>query len=302
MSSKTIFARHGPLLAPISTTVSPFFVPPAPVSAPVCSGDVAEAVGDVLEDAVNALLEREALAGAGLLRLGERRVTSLPLEQHGELLLEAGDLLLAPVRLLLVALDQGASQVLAGLLQLGHLALVALVGFAACVLLPDLHRDQRVARILGRQHLGQLGLLELDRGLQHGLDLTLDRVGALVVEVLGDPLRDLLAAVLELLLHLRAEPAHALLELVLHVIDVRRRALRVDYAGADLDRLRDRLDGGNAGLVALAYHLGRALVGDRQRLDDDAVVDRSHRGVLLLGVEGQLVEVRTRGFHGGSRR
>ena len=79
--------------------------------------------------------------------------------------------------------------------------------------------------------------------------------------LLGDLLGDLGAALLEGLAEVLAELADPLLEDPLHVVDVRRGALGVDHAGADLDRLDDGLGGGRAGLGALAHDLGGALVG-----------------------------------------
>ena len=84
-----------------------------------------------------------------------------------------------------------------------------------------------------------------------------------------------LVARLERLAEPLAQLAGLALELGADVVDLGRGALALEHAGADLDRVADRLRRRVPGLGALADEPGRALVVDGERLDHEAVADRA---------------------------
>ena len=239
-------------------------------------GGVSAGCRDLLDRLVDALLEAEALAGAGLLGLGQAQIALVALELDADALGQLPDLRVQRPVLLRVALAE-----------LGELLAMALLGIEHRLGGAHLRGHERVARILGGEHLLELLLLMLDRGDEHLLDLALDGVGPLDVEVLGDVLDDLGAALLERAAEILAELADPLLEHALHVVDVGGRSLGVDHPGADLDRLGDGLGRRGPGLGPLADDLGRPLVGDRQGRDHDPVAERPNRRRFV--VQRQLV-------------
>ena len=103
-------------------------------------------------------------------------------------------------------------------------------------------------------------------------------------------------------LELLAVLAGQALELALDVVDLGRDLLAVEHPGADLDRLRDRVRAGSDRTRRAARTTpGGALVGDRQLLDHEPVVERAD-GALGAWIERELWLLG--GFHGtheGSR-
>ena len=88
-------------------------------------------------------------------------------------------------------------------------------------------------------------------------------------------------------------------ELGADVVHLRRRALALEHADADLDRVAHRLGRRVAGLGPLANELGGAAVVDGQRLDHEPVAERAD--VLVAG----LIELELWSFgrfHGNLRR
>ena len=77
------------------------------------------------------------------------------------------------------------------------------------------------------------------------------------------------------------------LELRPDVVDLRRRPLPLEHAGADLDRVAHRLRRLVAGLGALANQLRGARVVDLQALDHQPIAKRAHRAVAGV-VEREL--------------
>ena len=220
---------------------------------------------------VDALLEAEALAGAGGLCLGDALVGILALQQARNLLLEAGHLGPHPLGRLVVALAEE--------LELGPVAGFALERRLAD---PELHGDQRIRRVFGGQRADQLGLRLLDEPGDRVADL---RLNALITaeglrQLFGHRLRAGLDRAAELLLELAGHR----LDLAPHVVDVGRRLLAIEHTGADLDHLHDGVRRRLAGLGTLADDPRGGLVGDGQALDNEAVAERPD-GARRLEIE-----------------
>ena len=252
----------------------------APALGPLAAGmrgDVAAGAGDRLDRRVDALLEADPLAGSGRLRLGELELVLVLVEQAGEVLLELVDLGLHRPRLGRVRLAQ--------LLDLGA---VALLGLEDLLPDPDLHRVQRVRGVLGGQRGEQLLALLARLPGDDLLDLRLDRVVALGTEGGRDPLAERLGALLQRAAQPAVELVEALAELALDVVDVGGRALALDQAGADLDRLGHRLGRRPTLGGLLAHDPGGARVGDGQPLDHEPVLDHPDGAVAGGLIEGEL--------------
>jgi hypothetical protein len=117
-----------------------------------------------------------------------------------------------------------------------------------------------------------------------------------LLQTLLDPLHRLAVLLVD---HLAVRPRQ-LLELAPHVVDLGRGLLAIQHAGADLDRPPHAAAGLLARGRALADHPGGALVGDREPLDHDPVVDQANGPVVAVGLERELWLLR--GFHVDCRR
>ena len=100
---------------------------------------------------------------------------------------------------------------------------------------------------------------------------------------MGDPLGELLVAGLERPREALPQLAGMALELGPHVVHLGGRVLAVQHPGTDLDRVHHRAGGFLAPLHALADDPRGALVGDRETLDHQPVVQGADHAVALRG-------------------
>ncbi len=178
-------------------------------------------------------------------------------------------------------------------LDLGAVALLSLEHRLAELLLDA---DQRVRRVLGRKEPGSR-----PRAARACSSATISRTwrlhGLIAVECFGELLGDRLRALFERAFELFVELAEAGLQLAAHVIDVDRRLLGVEDAGADLDRLADRVGRGRAGLRA-ARGRPRRRAGRRRSAPSITMRSPSARTVPD-GIVAELKLWFLRGFHSG---
>ena len=129
---------------------------------------------------------------------------------------------------------------------------------ATALVIRILRRDEGVRSVLGGEQAREgLHLLARPRGDDLAIWAWTE---SSPLEGLGDPLGDLLGATLERARRASRRARRGRLELAPDVVDVGRGLLAVEDAGADLDRLRDRLGRRRARLRALADHPRGALV------------------------------------------
>ena len=107
------------------------------------------------------------------------------------------------------------------------------------------------------------------------------------VEALGDPLGQLLVAGFERPDEALAQLGGVALELRPDVVHFGGGALTLEDASPDLDRVSDGLRGRLPTLRPLPDDPGRALIGDRQPLDHEAIVQCADHAV---GGAGRLVD------------
>ena len=217
-------------------------------------GHVAARRGDPLDRAVDAILEGPPLAGAGGLCLGDSLVGTGAFLQLDDLPAQLGDHLAVLLALLQLALVER-------LVHADHRLLVV---------------EERVDLVFDLEQLQQRIALLLEGLLDQRLNLLLNRAIAVAVEALRNAVGERLVGRLDRLRQPLAEHRGVALEFAAHVVDVCRGALGVQHPRADLNRLRDRLGRGSAGLRALANDLRGPLVFNGQALDHDAVVERAH--------------------------
>ena len=221
--------------------MSPFRPPPSACSPPVW---VAQSPRDLAIRSIEAwtsLLEADALAGAGGLRLGDQKVGLVVLSQLDHLACQG--------------LEPLAKRLLAGLLSSAQV--------------PERAHDrplevgQGIGAILGRELLQQGRALLVQRTAHELRDLLLDGSIAAAIEVVRDPLGQLLVAGLQRPGQPLAQFGRMALELRANVVHLGGHVLTVQHPRSDLDRVSHGPRGLLPGLRSLAHHPRGSLVGDR---------------------------------------
>ena len=248
-------------------------------------GDVAAGGGQLLEELERLLLERAALAGAPLALGGELDLGLLGVAQALHLALELGDLLDQLVLRLAGALDrahdlglevgQRVVAVLGGELAQQVLARVAQRPSRRCSLTwccTAVLRSPPKCRAISSVSSSAVGV----EHLRHRAAVLADEALELLLEVLADPAGALGEGVLGL--------GRRALELAPDRVDLGAGGLAIEHARTDLERVGDRLGGGDLALRAVLDQLDERAVLDRQPLYKDLVaVDADTRASPVVG-------------------